>query len=212
MVGLADGVGMPGDAVILIGGGGHAGVVLDVCRAAGVGVVGVVDDDRGCGLVRAGLDWIGPLGCDLPDGGRWVLAIGDLGARRRALGGLDGGRRCGAIVHPSAVIGSDVELGDGTVVMPRAVINRGARIGIDGIVNTGAIVEHDCVIGDNAHLAPGSVLGGGVRVGGGTLVGIGACVIPGMVIGRGCVVGAGAVVVRGVGDGERVVGVPARGL
>ena len=207
---MADGVGMPIDGVILIGGGGHAGVVLDVCRAAGVAVAGVADDDRCCALSRAGVGWIGPIGCELPGASRWVLAIGDLEARRRVSAGLDGGRRLGALVHPGAIIGGDVRLGDGTVVMPGAVINRGARVGRDGIVNTGAIVEHDCVVGDNAHLAPGSVLGGGVRVGDGTLFGIRACAIPGMTIGRGCVVGAGAVVVRGVGDGERVAGVPAR--
>lgn len=205
--------------VILIGGGGHAGVVLEVCRAAGVPVVGVIDDDKGCPVATDadGVAWLGPVdGFAMPAGTGFVLAIGDLAARARVLAAMDPalavGLAAGAVVHPAAVVSSTARLGDGVVVMPGAVINRHARVGMHGIVNTRAVVEHDCRVGANSHIAPGSALGGGVRVGEGTLVGIQAGVIPGVRIGDGCVVGAGAVVVVDVADHTRVVGVPARAV
>lgn len=203
---------MADHGVILIGGGGHAGVVLDACRAAGVAVVGVVDDDPGCPACR-GADapaWLGAIGTGLAPQARWVVAIGDLATRRRVLGGLDPRGAAPAVVHPGAVVSPTARLGAGVVVMPGAVVNRNAEVGPHAIVNTRAVVEHDCVVGENAHLAPGSVLGGGVRVGPHTLVGIQAGVIPGVRIGDRCVVGAGAVVTRDTGDGETLVGVPAR--
>lgn len=205
--------------IILIGGGGHAGVVLDACRAAGRRVVGVYDDDRGCAVCRAddGVPWMGPLddARSIRDAA-WIVALGDLARRRAVIDRIEnaaGG--CGAadaVVHPSAALGSGVRLGVGAVVMAGCVVQRGVSIGAHAIVNTGAVVEHDCVVGDNTHVAPGSVLGGGVRVGPGTLVGIRAGVIPGVRIGDGCVVGAGASVIGDLEDGVTAVGVPARAL
>lgn len=203
--------------VILIGGGGHAGVVLEVCRAAGVPVVGVVDDNPDCPLARAsdGVGWLGRTDSFvIPDGAGWLVAIGDLAARARVLGLLgpgllDPGLASGPVAHPSAVISPAARLGDGVVVMPGAVVNRAASVGDHAIVNTRAVVEHDCTVGPNAHLAPGSVLGGGASVGAGTLVGLQAAVLPGVAVGDRCVVGAGAVVTRDVADGATVAGVPA---
>ena len=64
------------------------------------------------------------------------------------------------LIHPSVVIGSNVEIGKGTVVMAGAVINSGSRIGKHCIINTGATVDHDCVIHDFVHISPGAHLGG----------------------------------------------------
>lgn len=193
-------------------------MVLDVCRAAGLGVVGVVDDNPGC-AIASGVDpvaWLGKIGLGktdhivLPDGAGWILALGDTRARERLIQRLDESRAAGPVIHPGAVVSPHALLGDGVVVMPGAVVNRDARVGAHAIINTRAVVEHDCLLGVNTHIAPGAVLGGGVAVGDGTLVGIQASVLPGVRIGRGCVVGAGAVVVRDAADGSVVAGVPAR--
>jgi UDP-perosamine 4-acetyltransferase len=206
---------MNGMPLILIGGGGHAGVVLEVCRAAGVPVAGFVDDDPGCPLAAAAdaPAWLGRCdGFAMPAGTGYLIAIGGLAARRRVLAGLDPALAAGAVVHPAAWVSPTARLGDGVVVMAGAVINRQAAIGDHAIVNTRAVIEHDCVVGANTHLAPGSALAGGVAVGADTLIGMQASVLPGVVVGAGCRVGAGAVVTRDVPDGVTVVGAPARAV
>ena len=193
----------------LIGAGGHASVVADVARRAGVTRITLWSDGEAdlsrfpSGTVHAPLE---RLDVDAPV----VLAVGDLASRRA----LRERFRCvaPAIVDPSATLSERALVGHGTVVMPACVVNVNARIGEDAILNTGCIVEHDCDIGVNVHLSPGVRLAGAVRVGAHAHLGIGAVVLPGIAIGAGAIVGAGAVVHRDVVPGATVAGVPARPL
>jgi sugar O-acyltransferase (sialic acid O-acetyltransferase NeuD family) len=113
-------------------------------------------------------------------------------------------------VHPSAVVASDVILGEGSQIMAGAVIQPGCVIGINGVINTRSSIDHDCTIDDHVHIAPGVTLSGGVSVASCSHIGTGATVIQGVVIGRGCLVAAGAVVTKDIADGVMVRGVPAR--
>jgi sugar O-acyltransferase (sialic acid O-acetyltransferase NeuD family) len=207
--------------VVLIGGGGHARVVLDAARAQGHEVVAVLDADP----VRRGqtLDGVPIVGdeADLPrlravGAEGVVLGVGsvtaaspraDLFARIVATG-----IALPTVQHPSAVVASAVSIGEASVLFANVVVNPGSRIGRNVILNTAAVVDHDCVIGDHVHISPGVRLAGGVTVGSGSHVGIGAVVIQGIRIGVDAFIAAGAVVVQDVADGARVAGVPARPL
>jgi sugar O-acyltransferase (sialic acid O-acetyltransferase NeuD family) len=114
------------------------------------------------------------------------------------------------IVHPSAVVASDVALGEGAQIMAGAIIQPGSRIGMNTIVNTKASVDHDCLIGDHVHLSPGVTLSGDVRIYNGVHIGTGATVIQGITIGANSLVGAGSVVIADVPSEIRVLGAPAR--
>ncbi len=203
--------------VVLLGGGGHARVVGECLRLIGVPVAGVCDDDPSpsAGEPPLSLACLGPLMLLSEDPGflsgrSWILAVGDLGLRRRLLEGIGGVGEGETVVHPSARVSPSCALGAGCWVGPGAIAHTACVIGEHAIVNSGAIVEHDCRIGENVHLAPGSVVGGGVRIGRDTLIGLGARVMPGVSIGEGCVVGAGASVTSDLPDGVTAVGVPAQ--
>jgi sugar O-acyltransferase (sialic acid O-acetyltransferase NeuD family) len=103
-----------------------------------------------------------------------------------------------------------VEVGEGSVVCPGAVVNRLAVLGRHVLVNIGATISHDCRVGDFVTISPGANIAGHVTLGNGTFVGIGATISDRIQIGEGCLIGAGAVVVRDVADGQVVTGVPAR--
>jgi UDP-perosamine 4-acetyltransferase len=203
-------------ALLLVGGGDHAKVVLDVARAAGFSVAGFLDPDPAATLIgdvrRLGGDEAAPAlraqGLALA-----FVALGDNRLRRKIGERLRAqGFELATLAHPSAVVSPSAAIGLGTVVMPLAVINAAARIGGHVIVNTGAIVEHDCVLGEGVHVAPRSALGGGCTLGEEVFFGIGACARPLSRIGAGATVGAGAVVVREIMAGAVVAGVPARPL
>lgn len=116
------------------------------------------------------------------------------------------------MVHPKAVIGSQVTIGIGTAIMAGAVVNCCTEIGKGCIVNTGATIDHDNVIEDYVHISPGANLAGTVKVGKGTWIGVSSAVINNINITSGCIIGAGAVVVKNITETGIFVGVPARRL
>ena len=113
-------------------------------------------------------------------------------------------------IHPSAIIGSDVQFGEGTVVMPGAIIHAQTRIGDGAIVNTKASLDHNCVLGDYAALAPGVTCSGNVTIGSFSWIGAGATISHGKCVGDHTVVGAGSCVVRDIGGSVVAFGLPAK--
>jgi len=205
-------------AIILLGAGGHAKVVLESAIAADTPVRGFYDDANQPALLALPdpPEHLGPLGEALEHppilrAARPFIALGELNTRRSIIDRLgERTRYAPALIHPSSVVSASARLARGVLVAPGAVINAHARIGPHAIINTGAIIEHDATIGANAHIAPRAAIAGGASVGADTLVGMGACILPGVTVGARCTVGAGAVVMSDVPDAETVVGVPAR--
>jgi UDP-perosamine 4-acetyltransferase len=203
---------------ILVGAGGHAKVLVDCLRRQGVRILGFVDRDvRLHGKAVCGLPVLGGDAELARYAGRglWLVnAVGSIRSLLRRKAVFESLKRKGhkflTVVHPSAVLGNGVRLGEGAQVMAGVVIQPDAIIGENSIINTGARIDHDCAIGAHTHVAPGCVLSGNVRVGDETQLGTGAAVIQGVTVGSRCLVAAGAVVVRDVADGTSVMGVPAK--
>jgi len=204
--------------MVVVGGGGHAKVLLNVlCRLPTVSVLGYVDpEDRGPIL---GFRWLGDDDelhrmAQKHPGVAVVIGIGRVegGSSRTALFEklVAAGFVLPPIIAPTAVIARDVSIGDGSVFFDGVVVQPGCRIGKLCIVNTQASLDHDCVLGDNVHIAPGAVLSGCVHVGNGSLVGVGACCKQGIRIGASCTMGAGAAVVSDCLEPGTYLGVPAR--
>ncbi|MFN3597238.1 MAG: acetyltransferase [Rubricoccaceae bacterium] len=197
-------------SVLVIGGGGHARVVIATLHACGLDVSGILDDrPDAAGAHVLGRPVLGPVEPARVAGRRAVLAIGS-NTVRRALAARLAPAEWVTAVHPHALVHPSASLGTGAVVFAGAVVQPEASVGAHAIVNTGASLDHDTRLGDFAHVAPGVRLAGGVTVGEGALLGIGACAIPGVTIGAWSTVGAGAAVVRDIPPGATAVGVPAR--
>ena len=204
--------------VIVLGGGGHAKVVIDALLRGGVPVLGVTDPCQAlAGRRILGVKVLGNDEVVLAHRPEELLLANGLGSvgvpeRRREIFERFSALGYGfaSVIHPSAVISSDAEIGEGAQIMAGAVIQPGCSIGRNAIINTRASVDHDCIIGDHTHVAPGVTLSGGVRVGVGVHIGTGATVIQGIDIGNDSLVGAGALVLKTVPSGETVVGVPAK--
>ena len=216
---------MSGDAsketlLVIIGAGGHAGVVIDAVRARGhMRIHGLLDENQKWWKSRRhGCEVLGGdemLSAVFAEGIRWAfLGIGMVRpsslrhtcAARAAKMGF----QFPTLVHPSAWVSPSATLGEGTFVGPMAVVNSNVVLGSHVIVNSGAIVEHDCRVGNFSHVATGACLAGNVRVGLETLIGARAVVREGLTIGDRALIGAGAVVVKAVPDRRQAVGVPAR--
>jgi len=200
--------------VVIIGGGGHAKVVIESLRASGKSVAVIVDADptprEVLGVPVVGDDLKLP---ELKGQGfsELFVAIGDNRLREK-LGRKAQGLGFSLVnaIHPSAIVSPTARIGEGVAIMAGVAINADSRIGDLAIINTGAVVDHDCRLGVACHLGPASALAGTVSVGERAFLGVGARAIPGVSIGADTIVGAGGVVVRDLPDNVLAVGVPAR--
>lgn len=194
------------NSFILQGGGEHARVVLDALLASGHSVQAIFDPKNSGSIMD--VPQRGPYQPEFEKSARAIVAIGDNALRKRVVGQTK--HAFGQVIHPSAVVSTTTQIGDGTMVLHGVIVQAFAVIGKHVILNTGSRVDHDCKLGDYVHVAPGAILCGTVEVGEGALIGAGSVVLPGRRIGAWAVVGAGSVVTHNVPDNAVVKGNPAR--
>ena len=80
-------------------------------------------------------------------------------------------------IHPSAVIGRNVVMGENVAVGPCAVVEDDARVGDNTTVGAQVFIGRGAIVGSNTRLSPGVVIGHGCEVGSNVIL------HPGVVIG-----------------------------
>ena len=181
----------------LYGASGHAKVIIDIIKAQGGVVEGLVDDNPNLKELNGT-----PVLHDATGLSPFIISIGNCKIRKMIAERLD----CAF----TTIISSTAIIGEGTVVMQGAIVQTEVKIGKHCIINTKASIDHECVIGDYVHIAPGCTISGDVCVGEGTWVGVGSTVIQGVRIGKNCFIGAGSVIVKDIPDNSRAYGVPCK--
>lgn len=199
--------------LVIIGASGHGKVIADIAKNLEYSEIVFLDDDTTV-IECNGYRVVGTTN-DIRNYQQYeaVVAIGNADIRKNIQNQLlNENIMIATLVHPNAVIGENVVLGKGTVVMAGAVINPCVKIGDGCIINTCASVDHDCDIGDFAHVSVGAHIAGTVTIGENTCIGAGATIINNVNICGSCMIGAGAVVVKDITESGAYVGVPAKRL
>ncbi len=202
--------------LVVVGGGGHAKVILEILRAASPpwDIVGIVDADPDprsvLGVPVLGRDSLLPsLRAEGVNAA--FVAIGENELRQKlAISTQDLGFELVNAISPAATLSPSARLGRGVAIMAGAVINAAADIGDLSIINTGALIDHDVQVGEAAHIAPGCAIAGNVAIGERAFIGVGATVLPGISIGEDAMIGAAACVIHDIAARTTAVGVPAR--
>lgn len=190
--------------VLVIGGGGHALVVVDILRQLEIEILAIVSRDplKKCTVFdgiqtfrsdNAVLDFSCAEIC-------LVNGIGSMPGSRARATLFDYYKKNNfeflSVISPFSIVSAHAHISEGAHVFHGAIVNAGATIGDNSIINSGAIVEHECNVGKNNHIAPGASLCGLVTTGEFVHVGTGANVIQGVKIGGNSCVGAGATLTR----------------
>lgn len=208
------------DKIVLLGGGGHCKVIIDIIRSVGLyQIVGILDKDK----VGENILDVPVIGDDnmlrklyldgIKNAFICIGALKNIGIRNDIFIKLKNiGFKIPVLKHNTAVISPFALIKQGTCVMPNVIINAGATIGENCIINSGAIIEHDCIIEKNTHISPNVTIGGGTIIESDCHIGIGSTVLQGITIGKNVTIGAGAVVINNMEDNAVAVGIPAKVL
>ncbi|MCL5030122.1 MAG: acetyltransferase [Bacteroidetes bacterium] len=203
--------------IIVIGGGGHAKVLISVIKKSLqfelAGYVDINDQGEILGVKYLGndskLDEIFSKGVM-----NAAIGIGQINVTQKRINVVENMKNIGftfpPIISIDATVNEDVLIGEGTQILDGAVINSGTRIGRFSIINTKATVEHDCKVGSFCHIATGAVLSGGVEVDDFSMIGSNAVIVQYKKITSNCMIGAGAVVTKDITAEGVYVGNPAR--
>ncbi len=205
--------------IVLLGGGVHLQYSIDVIQKQNkFEIVGVTDSIKAVGQKLFGYKVIGRqeeikelVSSHGIEAG--LITVGDNWSRKAiydAVASRIPSFKFVSAIHPSVIIGNNVEIGSGVVAMAGVVINPGARIGDFTLFGTGAQIEHDCVIEEFASVSAGSVLGGFVRIGKYAAVCLGATILDRVSIGENTVVGSGSLVTRSLPASVLAYGAPAK--
>ena len=198
--------------LIIIGAGGHGRVIADIAQKIGsYKTIAFLDD--GDAKETMGLSIVGKTS----DVKKYInttdifVAIGNSAVRREFIERLlSMGANVPTLIHPNAVIGACVEIGNGSAIMAGAVINPCSKLGKGVIVNTCSSIDHDCVIGNYCHIAVGGHVAGTVSLGDNVWLGAGATIKNNVNVCADCIIGAGAVVLKEITENGTYIGVPAQ--
>ena len=205
--------------ILIIGASGHGSVVLDCIEREGkYNVLGFIDSFKEKGTKQNGYEILGSE-YDLPYfiemfnlyGG--IVAVGDNWTRKSVVDRISGiapNFKFITSIHPNAIIGKDVRIGTGSIIMPGAVVNTNSNMGDFCILNTNASLGHDGNMEDFSSMASGVIAGGGFHLGKFSAVCLGAHIIENIRVKEHSVIGAGSLVLKDVQGYVLAYGSPAR--
>lgn len=205
------------EKIIIVGGGGHAKVLISVIKKSNkYEISGYVDfNDYGdiMGIKYLGNDNL--LNELKYKGIKYAaLGIGQINITDKRLKVIEKLKNMGfyfpVIKSPDAVVNESVQLGEGVQIFDGVIINSGTTIGENTIINTNVTIEHDCSIGKYCHIATGVNCCGGVEIGDNCMIGAGSTIIQYKSIAANTLLGAGSLVTKDIIISGKYFGVPTR--
>lgn len=206
------------DNILLFGAGTHVEYCIDIIEREGkYTIAGLIDSQKEIGSSVAGYEILGRQD-ELPELTKrlgintGLITIGDNYSRflvyREILSLVPEFRFVNAI-HPSVIIGKNVSIGMGVVMMAGCIINPNSKIGDFTFFATGAQVEHDNRIMEFASVSAGSITGGKVVIEPFAAITLGVIIADRLTIGENTVVGSGSLVLKDLPPNVLAYGRPA---
>jgi sugar O-acyltransferase (sialic acid O-acetyltransferase NeuD family) len=206
--------------LVLVGGAGTSSDVLALIKSINSAsmryeVVGLLDDGIAEGMLRFGVPVLGPIANWKFLRDAWFVdCLGSPRSYRQRKELLERHSMLTAqfvtLIHPSAMIADDVQIGLGSIIYPNVVVLSNVKIGQHVTILSGTVLNHDVNVGDWSILGSGVMLSGAVKVGRACYLGTSCSVREGASIGDGSLVGMGAAVTENIEADVVVAGVPAK--
>lgn len=207
--------------VAIVGGRGNglviAQVIEDMAKAChSIAVAGFLNDHEPIGSLIGEYEVIGrPREWKNLESGTQVvfalLSVGKMEERSDLLSALSvPENRLATLVHPTALVGSGVSVGKGSVICSYVTCQPGSSIGNNSIVRAGANLGHDARVADFVDIGPNSTLCGYSDVAKGAHIAPNSVVRDSVSVGEFGVLSAGSVALKNIEPRTVWMGNPAR--
>ena len=114
------------------------------------------------------------------------------------------------LVSKYAIVDKSVKIGNGTAVLPGAIINFQSKIGDHCILNTKCSIDHDCSLDNFVNVGPGVNIAGNVLIKKFARIGIGASIKEDIKVEENVSIGANSYVNKNCKKNYTYIGLPAR--
>jgi sugar O-acyltransferase (sialic acid O-acetyltransferase NeuD family) len=138
-----------------------------------------------------------------------ILAIADPDIKEKIYCFLKSRIKFLTFIHPSVIIGSNVEIGEGTILYPNTIISTNCRIGRLVSMGCGNHIGHDTNVGDYSSFMASIDIGGGTVIGSKVYIGTKATVVPKRKIVDSVKISSGSVVINNIHSVATYFGNPA---
>ncbi len=141
----------------------------------------------------------------------FICALGDVNYKNKyAEIILNKGGVFVSLIHPTAVIGKNAQMGKGCVVGAYANLSNDTTIGDFVTMSIRSGIGHDSTIGNYSHIGGNCCISGFVTIGEFVTMHPGCVMVPHRKIGNNAIIGTGSVVLSNVKPGITIFGNPAK--
>ena len=138
-----------------------------------------------------------------------LLAIADPEVKEKIYNTLRNKIEFLSFIHPSVIIGSNVEIGEGTIIYPNSIISTNCKIGRIVSMGCGNYIGHDSFIGEFSSFMASIDVGGGTQIGRKVYIGTKATIVPGKKIADSTKISSGTLVINSIRTPGTYFGNPA---
>ena len=202
--------------IIIVGAGGHAKeVAFLIDRLKDYNLIGFVDDNqKNYGKTIYGKEYLGTSQFLLDYKTKMAVVIGIANplVKKKLYTYLKQNANLffPNIIDPTALIGHDIKIGVGNVLMPYTTYTSDISIGDFNMFNINTTVGHDTIIENFNAFFPNVSISGNTHIGSCNQFGVGTKIIQEVSVGNENITGAGSVVIRNIDNYTKNVGVPTK--
>jgi sugar O-acyltransferase (sialic acid O-acetyltransferase NeuD family) len=164
--------------LVLIGGGGHCGSVIDIIENGNeFNILGILDSN----IIENNILGYNILGGDdlipelVNENTYFLITVGQIKSYsiRKKISKIliENNAKLATVISSLAYVSKHASIEEGTVIMNHAVVNAKSKIGKNCIINTMSNIEHGVLIGDFCHISTCAVVNGESVIGNGTFIG-----------------------------------------
>lgn len=199
----------------MVGGGGFCKSVIDVAEDAGYEILGILDLPSEVGKKCLGYEIIGTDDDIIKyvESAEFVVTVGHIKnsvLRRKIYEKIKSvGGKVATIVAKDAYVSRHARIGEGSLIMHKAILSAEVEVGVCTIINTLVNISHEAKIGDFCHVSTCASVNGACVVADDTFIGSQSVINQGISVCK-SIVGSYSLINKNIEEPGVYVGIPSK--